>query len=307
MNYSKDFNPNPTQEDMRKANYRHSKNSKRTYYAPFKPLNEEFRQVSQYFPEVRDWYWISNYGTLYSANGNYYIPPQFNWAGYIEYRLRRKEEYVAQGKPIEYTVAAQILVCTCFNGPKPGPKYQVNHKNFVRHNNYYENLEWLTPQENLDYSRAAGNYWTGNVYSSARYTEAQVRSICELLQAGITDPTTICMRVFGCEPNPGLYSLIRQIKSGKNWSKVSSDYEGIVDVEHRNFTADYIIHAMCRYMKDNPETAYTASLGDVLAYSGFYLNQFTDQERMRYRSALHQLRYKNAYRRIADQYGIPRQ
>ena len=304
MNIAKTNTPDPGQDTMLHAQFRQNIYP---YYYPFIPMDEQFRRVSDFLPEYRDYYWISNYGRLYNANSGYLCTPTINEAGYTLFNLRRTEEAMAAGRPRDSYIGAHILVCTCFVGPKPGPKYQVNHRDFKRSNNYYQNLEWTTPQENLDYSRAAGNYWNGNVYSSARYSEEQVRAICELLQAGITDPPTICMQVFGCEPNPGLYSLIRQIKSGKNWSQVSKDYEGIVDVEHRNFTNDNVIHVMCHYMKDHPATAYTACLEEILAYGGLYLNQFTDKERRRFASALHQLRYKNAYRRIADLYGIPRQ
>ena len=304
MNIANNYNQNPDQDEMRNASF--NPNIYNLYY-PFIPLDEKFRQISHYIPEVRDYYWVSNYGRVYNANNGYLVMWNQNSAGYLIYNLMRKQEYVDAGKGKYYTVAGQILVCTCFVSPKPEPNYQVNHKDFRRSNNYYENLEWMTPQANLNYSRLAGNYWTGNVYSSARYSEEQVRHICVLLQSGITDPKVICQRVFNCEPTPGLYSLIRQIKSGKNWSQVSKDYSGIADVEHRNFTPDWVIHGMCAYMRDNPDKAYTAPLDEVLSSFGIDGNSIGFDLHERYRSALRQLRYKNAYRRIADQYGIPRQ
>lgn len=299
-NVAGNYDLNPLQETMKHARFNPNIYP---YYYPFIMEDEEFRRISDFLPEYKDYFWVSNYGRVYNANNGYFVIPHVIEAGYTVVSIRKTD--AAGGG--SNNIGAHILVCTCFNGPKPGPGYQVNHKDFKRSHNYYKNLEWTTPQENLDYSRAAGNYWNGNVYSSAKYTEAQIRYICELLQSGITDPPTICMKVFGCEPNPGLYSLIRQIKSGKNWIQISKDYSGILDVEHRNFTPDWIIHGMCNYMKNNPATAYSASINEVLLSFGVNPETITTEEYYRYKSALQQLRYKNAYRRIADQYDISRQ
>ena len=299
MNYSTNYVENPTQEMMRLASFNRAQYN---YTTPFRPMDEEFKRISDYFPEIRDYYWISNYGHVYTANGNRYVPPQM-YQGYCIYGLRRKDEYIAQGKSPTYNIAGQILVCTCFNGPKPGPKYQVNHRDFVRHNNYYRNLEWVTPRENLDYSRAAGNYWNGNVYSSATRTEEQVRQVCELMEKGILDPQTISQTVFGCDVTPALYGLYRDIRSG-GWFKVTVDYN-IPEIDHRDFTNDEYIHAMCRYMVDNPDSAYSASLETVLAYSGIQIRLLDTKTRHRLNSALNQLRYRGAYKRITCQYNLP--
>jgi len=40
------------------------------------------------------------------------------------------------------------LVCEAFNGPKPTPKHQCNHKDGRRDNNIPSNLEWVTSSEN---------------------------------------------------------------------------------------------------------------------------------------------------------------
>ena len=301
MNIAKYYETHPEQQKMIHAGF--NPNIHQMYY-PFVPTDEEFRRIHDYFPEIRDYFWVSNYGRVYNANNGYLVMPSVNFAGYHIYSLKRTDEAVAQGKHVGISIAGQILVCTCFNGPKPGPKHQANHKDFNRRNNYYGNLEWLTPQENLDYSRTAGNYWNGNVYSSAVYTEEQVRAICELLQAGITDPAEVSRRVFNIEPTPGICSLIRQIKSGKNWSQVSKDYS-FADVEHRNFTPDYIIHGMCNFMQNNPTRAFTADTGEVLLSFGINPTTISPEEYRRYTSALHQLRFKGAYKRIAKNYNLP--
>ena len=64
--------------------------------------------------------------------------------GYLRIKLKNKHYSIHQ------------LVCWVFNGEKPGPEYQVNHKDGNRQNNHYTNLEWLTQRENIIHSMREG-------------------------------------------------------------------------------------------------------------------------------------------------------
>lgn len=48
--------------------------------------------------------------------------------------------------------SVHVLVAKHFIGPKPGEKYQVNHKDGNKLNNHVTNLEWVTPSENLKHA-----------------------------------------------------------------------------------------------------------------------------------------------------------
>ena len=52
--------------------------------------------------------------------------------------------YNQYGKDVE----AHLLVAREFLPPKPGPDYQIDHINRVRHDNRVENLRWVTRAEN---------------------------------------------------------------------------------------------------------------------------------------------------------------
>ena len=301
MNYAGNYKLYPSQREMKTAKYNPNIYGNLSY--PFTFNDEEFRNIHIYIEDVRNYFWVSNYGRVYNANNGYLVMPTENSAGYLIYSLNRTNEATSAGKTPNITIAAQILVCTCFNGPRPSPNHQANHKDFNRKNNYYKNLEWLTPQENLNYSQNAGHYWTGNVYISATRNESDIRKICELMQSGITDPQTLSRMVYGCDVTPALYSLYQDIRSG-GWYMVTKDYD-IPSIEHRNFTNDEYIHAMCKYMQDFPESAYTANLNEVLSYSNLSVQNTDPKFRNRLSSALNQLRYKGAYKRIASQYNLP--
>lgn len=275
-------------------------------YYPFSLPNEFFRQVSQFFPDVVDYYWISSWGRLYNAKTGYLVPFSVNKKGYYTYSLRRKQEYIDQGMYPTYSVGAHILVCTCFVGPKPGPEYQVNHKDFIRNNNYYENLEWLTLVDNIKYSHQAGNYWNGDTYVNAKYTDVQARAVCEMLQQGIDDYHIISQQLFGCELNQSIKDFIRSIHIRRHWTHISKDYDFNADSKKRNFVDPIIFHGICRYMVEHPDTAYTAPYREVMAYLGIDVTKLDHATRTRYKGAVSAIRNNpNSQMAIRTQYNLP--
>ena len=297
------YNKSPTQIEMKNATFNPVKCN---LSMPFRYADQFFVQVSTKFTDIMDYYWISNYGFLYNANTGYYVTAN-KLPSYYTYALRRTPEAISSGLPVYYVVSAGTLVCTCFVGDKPGEQYKAKYIDGNIENNNYRNLQWVHTGIDGRRERKMKNYWDGNVYSSAAYSEEQVRYICELLDSGITDLGLISHKVFGTDPTPEIYALIRRIRSGIFWTSISSQYDNITITEKRTFTADIIIHAMCSFMKNNPDMAYTADLNTVLIAFGIDPKLLTKEELHRYSGALYQLRYKNAYRRIADQYGIPMQ
>lgn len=275
-------------------------------YYPFSLPNEFFRQVSQFIPDVEDYYWISSWGRLYNARSGYLVPFSINHKGYYTYSLQRKREYIDKGAYPKYSVGAHIVVCTCFVGPKPGPDYQVNHKDFNRHNNYYENLEWLTLLENIRYSQQAGNYWNGDMYVNAKYTDVQARAVCEMLQSGVDDYHIISQQIFGCDLNRSIKDFIRSIHIRRHWTHISKDYDFNADSKKRNFVSPTIFHGIFKFMVENPSIAYTAPYKDVMNYIGIDINTLDPATRSRYRSAVSAIRNNpNSQLEIRSQYVLP--
>lgn len=300
---AQDVNPTVMQYTMRTATY--NPNVSNNYF-PFLPLDEEFRQISQYIPEIVDYFWVSNWGRVYSAYTGFLVPPQVNAMGYEFYTLRRKQEYIDAGKYPTYTIAGQILVCSCFNGMKPAEDSQVNHKDFRRRNNYYQNLEWVTPLENVRYSYDRGHYWNGNSYVNAKYTDVQARAVCEMLQQGIDDYHAISRQIFGCELTQSIKDFIRSIHIRRHWTHISKDYNFNADSKKRNFVDPIIFHGICRYMVEHPDTAYTAPYREVMAYLGIDVTKLDHATRSRYKSAVSAIRNNpNSQMAIRTQYNLP--
>lgn len=274
-------------------------------YYPFRIYDEVFRRISDCFPYVRDYFWISSYGKVYNESSNTLATLSMIPQGYLIASLRYKEEYTKKTGKTGFTIGAHILVCTAFIGPKPGPKYQVNHKDFIRHNNYYGNLEWTTPQENLDYSRSHNRYWNGEEYSSSKFSAEDIHRICKLMESGILDPNTLSNIVFNIPVNPALYSLFQGLRARDSWTQITSQYS-IPPLEHRNFIEDSMIHNICRYMEQYPNAMTDRSIGlkDILNFYGIDLSSIDLKLRHKYSSALLQIRNKSAYKSIISQYNI---
>lgn len=89
-------------------------------------------------------YKVSNYGRLYSYRKNKIIKGTKHHSGYVQIRL-------IDGLGNKKTTSVHILVAQCFV-ENPLNKKFVNHKNGVKDDNYFENLEWVTHQENLKHA-----------------------------------------------------------------------------------------------------------------------------------------------------------
>ena len=279
------YSNQPSQDQMRNALC--NPRARVTYMYPFIPCDEEFRNVSIYMPHISNRYWISNYGRLYDAMTGYINPATYNRKGYESISIQ-----LADGNRL--TTFIHILVCTCFNGPKPGPEYQVNHIDFGRHNNYYQNLEWLTLVENVKYSVAAGNYYHGNEHVNAIYKEAEVRQVCELLQAGYSESSEISKIVFGFS-NKSTCDFVRSIKIRRHWNNISKDYV----FDETSYDREYIPETMklliLQHLYEYPELA-NATYSQILIHMGFVVKGMNDDIRKQFKYIVANTRRPNSYK-----------
>ncbi len=95
---------------------------------------------------IKNWedlYKISNNGDVYSIRSGKYLKPRLSMDGYKRVALHR------DGKSYEYRVARLVAEAFVENSEN---KSQVNHKDYNRENDWYENLEWCDNYENAHYS-----------------------------------------------------------------------------------------------------------------------------------------------------------
>lgn len=198
-------NINPTPEDMSNASYR-----------DITPIvcrpNEIWKPVTG-IPNLQDWYYVSNYGRVYSRFTDLLIKPIRLNSGYLRVSLYGKNNNMI---PV---LVHRLLMITFKPIPNPDD-FQVNHIDGNKLNNNIDNLEWVTRQENILHAYQTGLKKSGEAVNFAKINEATVHEICKLLEQNYY-PTEIS-RMLNLE---GHRTLISEIKRRKNWKHISKDYD----------------------------------------------------------------------------------
>ena len=104
------------------------------------------------------------------------------------------------------------LVAGAFIGPCPDG-HEVNHKNGVKHDNRFENLEYATPQQNVLHRYRVLGIRRGNENPRRKLCEAQIPTIRALIQSGTTYKEVA--RRFNVSEG-----AIVNIMNGRSWSHV---------------------------------------------------------------------------------------
>ena len=94
-------------------------------------------------------YEVSDQGRVKSLVKDRYLSPNRMNHGYTCVHL------YTNGKQTRKVFTIHKLVATLFI-ENPRNAREVNHKNFIRHDNRIENLEWVTRKENVSHAIAAG-------------------------------------------------------------------------------------------------------------------------------------------------------
>lgn len=107
------------------------------------------------------------------------------------------------------------LVAELWIGPCP-PNRVVNHKDGVKANNHYTNLEYLSQADNVRHAVKMGLTAKGERAGSAKLTETQVREIRTRYSVGDVSQEKLG-REFGVSQ-----AAVRAIVTGRNWSHLES-------------------------------------------------------------------------------------
>lgn len=108
------------------------------------------------------------------------------------------------------------LVAQAWIGPRP-KGHVINHKDGNRKNNSYKNLEYVTQFGNMQHAAETGSLPKASRHYSTDLTDKRVARVCRLIVKGLGNKEI--------EGKTGVSaSKVRDIRSGKSWRSVSSDY-----------------------------------------------------------------------------------
>ena len=165
------------------------------------------------YGNIVDAYNIYEDGRIINYKRNAFVKPYIDKDGYNNISLST----IQDGKRITKRYRLCILVCTVFNGKKPGKDFTVNHIDHIKHNDHRSNLEWKTGLENyLDACKFNLNPKEFR-YGRTKLTEEKLRKICSMLADGERN------KDIGEKLNVHV-STITDIKTKKRWKEISDEY-----------------------------------------------------------------------------------
>lgn len=158
---------------------------------------------------INDTYAISNFGRVRNILTNVIRKTGVNKYGY---------ERVTLSDNISYLI--HTLVTKAFL-PNPNKYPEVNHKDGVKINNHYTNLEWCTEEYNLQHALDNGLRNTlGENSPKSKIDEITAILICDMLEIG-TSSTHIMKTLNNKNVSK---TMIDKIRSGIRWKHISSKY-----------------------------------------------------------------------------------
>ena len=143
-------------------------------------------------------YVITKNGEVINKHNERKLKPQPNGKGYLRVIIGGHRYFV-------HRLVAQKYV------PNPENKLQVNHKDGNKLNNYYENLEWVTSQEDRNHAVENDLHLCGARCSWSKLTSSQV---LEILNDDVHTFTELG-KMYNVNRN-----TIRDIKMGKTWKQL---------------------------------------------------------------------------------------
>ena len=207
------------------------------FYEKFKEHDDEKFKFLKY-PDVNKYkYVISNYGRLFTFVKMKEKKTHLDKDGYLRTSITHENKKSTN-------VFMHRLVAFTFVTDHPNDCNLVNHKDGKKQNNYYKNLEWVTPKGNTHHAIINGlQINSGPNCPSAVYSEDTVHKICKLLEDGkdVSEIYKLFLPNHKTIIDKSFYALIFSIKSKKRHTSISKEYnipDEIVSKQKTKFTEE---------------------------------------------------------------------
>lgn len=198
---------------------------------------------------IKPYYYISNYGRLYSTYSNRLLFLSTDEDGYLFACIHTENKRdTRRFNQTNIRINRAVLITFCDNLPLNYQELQVNHRDSNRKNNMLWNLEWVTPYENDFHARVYGFKNTRDINGenniSAKLSNEDVYNIVDLLKSQKYTFKEIS-DMYNISPN-----VIRNIAHNKSWVclelNISED-----DIRYSNAFTNDEFHSICKYFECN--------------------------------------------------------
>lgn len=173
------------------------------------------RKIKDYFPVVKDYYFITNDGSVISmARKNARaLSPGEKKNGYLQVSL------VKEDGGIMY-ISIHRLVATVFLENNDS-SLVVNHKDGNKENNNVNNLEWITHKKNIEHSwkLSLSKSRKGEKSNLSKITEKEAIEIVKLLRDGYSD------REISEITGASVRGIISRIRRRETWKHLTNENE----------------------------------------------------------------------------------
>lgn len=227
-------------------------------------FGEEFRDLTLILPEVYDYYQISNFGNVYHKYTGYMLRPGICGSGYYFMSLS-----TINGPKLYRVHRLEMMM---FKPIQDYEKYDVNHIDGNKLNNFLGNLEWVTRSENIKHA-----YRIGIHPRTASISEETAREICILLEKNIYTNQEIADMTNTTE------NVVAGIKKKEAWCHISEGY--IFHQRPGKLFTPNMIRNICEYFVDHDKGNLTVNqfCREALKNLGYdYSNSIVDCARKIY-------------------------
>lgn len=200
--------------------------------------------------------------------------------------------FTKRNTPTRYQVHRIVANMFVF---QPDGKYIVNHKNGIRNDNHYKNLEWCTDQENVDHAINTGLSPIGDKNPNAKLTNNQVHEICRLMCENVSD-REILRRVRLPETKKMLDILIK-IRTKNLWTSISDLYPmpGLLKPKSAEIRyEEEFINLFCQMISEGKSNREIATYMEIDLKNKRHIDKF-------YR-VLNRIRNRETYTEISKNY-----
>lgn len=133
-------------------------------------------------PEIKDCYIINEKGEIWNVNTGNKISTKVEKDGYLRVSLMKYP------KGTTYRQVHRLMMMA-FRPVENMEKLQVNHLDGNKLNNDFSNLEWVTPQQNIQHAWKTGlatkEHLIGEKTNFSNHSEEEAKAVVELLKTNL--------------------------------------------------------------------------------------------------------------------------